>query len=424
MTVRAYPAALRSNFRNLYLDILWFGVMSGSVLAFITIYATRLGASVFQISLLTAGPAAINLLISLPAGEWLKHRALIPTTFWSAFWHRLGYLILIPLPLLFPGQVQVWLIVFLTLLISMPGTILAIGFNTVFAEVVPPEWRAEVVGKRNAIVAISLTVTTLISGQLLDWLIFPINYVVVFAIGALGAGLSTYYLGKLRGQVKPTMRPEVFEDTGLKERPSGENRLRGGLHLFSRARLSQLLNLDLLRSSFGLVMLAYLMFYTFQYLGIPIFPLVQVRVLNLSDGVISLGSGLFYGVMLLISLRIVEISTRLGHKRTLATGATILAAYPFLLGLAQGPALFWVASIIGGGAWGITNAGLTNRLMEKVPADQRPGGMALHNLVLNLGILVGSLTAPLLGETFGLQQALFVVALLRLLAGGIFWLWG
>lgn len=151
---------------------------------------------------------------------------------------------------------------------------------------------------------------------------------------------------------------------------------------------------------------------------------MQVRSLNLSDGIISLGSSLFYGVMLLVSLRIVDISTRLGHKRTLSFGASIFGFYPLLLGLARGPALFWVASIVGGGAWAITNAGLTNRLMEKVPGNQLAAGMTLHNLVLNLGILLGSLAAPPLAALTGLQPSLFIVAGLRFLAGGIFLIWG
>ena len=38
-------------------------------LAFVAIYAARLGATGFQISLLTAGPAVVNLFFSLPAGR-------------------------------------------------------------------------------------------------------------------------------------------------------------------------------------------------------------------------------------------------------------------------------------------------------------------------------------------------------------------
>jgi MFS family permease len=401
MTVRANTPQMRANFRYLYLDVFWYGVLAGSTLAFITIYTTRLGATVFQISLLTAGPAAVNLLFSLPTGKWLQGRALVPTTFWSAVFQRIGFLLLAPLPWLFSDDLQIWVVILLTILASIPGTILAISFNAMFAEAVPPEWRAEVVGKRNALMAISLTVTTLLCGRLLDQLVFPLNYALVFFIGALGAALSTYYLGKLKlFNTKPT--PVARETT-----PGQRSK-----------------HLDLLRTSFGPFMFAYLLFYTFQFLGIPLFPLVQVRVLNLSDGMISLGSSLFYGVILLVSLRIVDISTRWGHKRVLAIGATSFGFYPLLLGLARGPALFWAASFMGGGAWGLVNAGLTNRLMEKVPDDQRPAGMALHNLVLNLGIMLGSLAAPLLGASVGLQPAMFIVAALRFLAGGLFWLWG
>lgn len=43
--------------------------------------------------------------------------------------------------------------------------------------------------------------------------------------------------------------------------------------------------------------------------------------------------------------------------------------------------------------------------------------MALHNLVMNIGVLAGSLTGPLLAEVAGLQEALLIAAGLRLKAG-------
>ncbi len=67
MTIRSPSPPLRANFRALYLDVLWFGVLLGSTMAFISIYATRLGASAFQISLLTAGPAQGQYLVQLLA---------------------------------------------------------------------------------------------------------------------------------------------------------------------------------------------------------------------------------------------------------------------------------------------------------------------------------------------------------------------
>ncbi len=81
---------------------------------------------------------------------------------------------------------------------AVAGTVLAIAFNAMFAEVLPPEWRAHAVGRRNIILAISITLGTLLCGQILDRLIFPYNYQIVFLIGAVAAILSSHHLGRIR----------------------------------------------------------------------------------------------------------------------------------------------------------------------------------------------------------------------------------
>jgi len=58
--------------------------------------------------------------------------------------------------------------------------------------------------------------------------------------------------------------------------------------------------------------------------------------------------------------------------------------------------------------------------MERVPEDDRPAHMALHNLVMNLGILSGSLLGPLLAQGLGLRHSLFLAGGLRLAAGIVF----
>ena len=197
-----------------------------------------------------------------------------------------------------------------------------------------------------------------------------------------------------------------------------------GLRFLTRAAGRALLRLELLRGSFGPFMLAYFLFYTFQFLTVPIVPLFWVNELHLSDGAISLGNGIFYLVMLLFSTQLARVGQRLGHHRVLALGALFYCSYPLLNSLAHDARLFWVASVIGGGAWALTNGGLVNRLMERVPEDDRPAHMALHNLALNLGILCGSVLGPLLGDWIGLRQALAVGGVLRFLGGIALGLWG
>jgi MFS family permease len=405
MTAWVQPDPLRKNIRFLYADIAWFGVLSGSAMAFLNIYAARLGANAAEIGWLTAGPAIINLMVSLPSGHWLEGRSFSGTATWSSLYQRLGYVAMIFVPWLFVGHVQVTALVAITLLMALPQTFLAISFNALFAQAVPPELRSEVVGKRNALLAITQTAATLISGQALDVLAFPYNYALVFGVGSVGAMLSTYYLSKVR---VPTLPGAHLPGTGFRLSES----------------LRTVFNPRLLQGGFGRFMIAYWLFYTFQYLLLPLFPLRMVNTLQLSDGMISLGNGLFYATMFLISLRLGHMARRFNHHRLLYASAAGLALYPVLLGLARGVPLYLVASLVGGVVWGVLNASLINRLIERVPDDQRPAGMALHNLVLNLGILIGSLLAPVFNNAFGLDDAIFIGAGLRLLAGILLIYWG
>jgi MFS family permease len=400
MSASSPPTHLRLNFLHLYWDIFWYGVLAGSTIAFLNVYAARLGATSLQIGLLTAGPAVTNLIVSLPAGRWLEQRSRIRVSFSSSVWQRAGYVVLIVLPWLLPAGGQVWALQLIILLISVPGTLLAIAFNAMFAEIVPSEWRGQVVGRRNALLALSITGTSLLCGQLLDRIAFPLNYQVVFCLGVVGAALSSYHLDRLRAV--PSFRPPPARTEKAKP----------------------LLRLDLLKGPFGSLLAAYLLFYTFQHVPLPLFPLAWVRELHLSDGAISLGNALFYVSMLLASTRVGQASARWGHHRVLILGALTYCVYPLFTGLARDAGLFWVASVTGGFAWAFASAGLINRLMERVPPDDLPAHMALHNLALNLGILGGSLVGPVLGNWLGLRQALLIAAGLRVLSSVLLGLWG
>ena len=381
----------------------------------------------FKLACLTAGPAIINLLFSLPAGHWLEGRSLTHISFQTAALHRLGYLLLIPLPLLLPNTTQIWLIILITLIMSIPGTVLSITFNSTLADVIPPEDRATVIGRRNALTSLAMTLTVLISGLLLDNLIYPINYVVVFGLGTVGGLYSTYHLKQLTAPIKPTLRVEQplndLARPGLL-RFADSLRLPAGLRFLTRSHNTPLLRLDMLRGSFGTFLAAYLFFYICQYVPVAILPLYLVNNLEYSDGIISLGNGLFYVLMFFTSLRLSHLSRRFDHHKILVIGSLLYCAYPIFISLAWDATLFWTASFVGGIAWALTSGGLINRLMEVVPEGDRPAYMALHNLALNLGILGGSMLGPILANTAGLKEALFLAGVLRFTAGFILKKWG
>jgi predicted MFS family arabinose efflux permease len=128
--------------------------------------------------------------------------------------------------------------------------------------------------------------------------------------------------------------------------------------------------------------------------------------------------------MLFVSLRLKYFSARFGHRDVMVYSSIFYCLYPLLTGLARDASLFWVASFVGGGVWAMTSGGLVNRLMERVPEDDRPSHMALNNLALNLGVLSGSLLGPLLGDLVGLRMALLISAGLRFLGAIILGIWG
>ena len=349
MSANLSPAtsAQRATFANLYWDVFWFGVFQGSAIAFLSVFAARLGADAFQISLLSSGPAVVNLLFSLPAGRWLEGRSAVRVTFLTSLWQRGGYLLLVFVPWALSGPQAAWAVPVIIVATAVPGTVLAIAFNAMFADVVPPEWRAHVVGRRNALLAVSSTLASLACGQVLDSLVFPLNYQAVFLIGAAGAALSSFYLGRLRAPA--ALPPRVGRLLDDDARPGALPRLGDavrqsvGLRFLTRASGRAFLRPDLLRGPFGLVLAAYLVFYIFQYTPIPLMPLFWVNELKVSDGVISLGNALFYGTMLAASLGLRRLTARLGHRGVLSLGAGLYGLYPLLNGLARCSARPWPA---------------------------------------------------------------------------------
>lgn len=403
-SVQPVPAEHRANFKNLYLDIAGYSVLAGSALNFVTVYAARLGATAFQLGLFNAGPAAVNLLLTLPAGRWLEKRPVDKAVFWTALVQRSGYLLWALLPFFLGASAQIWALIGLTLLGSIPATALTIGFNALFAGAVPPEWRGRVAGVRNALSAVIFIITSLVSGRVLTTLGLPVGYQLVFGVGFLGALLSSVYLKAVHPLVEP-----VSASAPVPTPP---------------ARRPRLIRLDILRTPFARVLAGLFAFHLVQYIPMSLFPLYQVGQLHLSDQQISLGTALFYVMVFLGSLQLERLTRRLGNRRLVGLGATLLSGYPALLSLSRGVGLFLVTSAVGGLAWSLLGAAVGNYLLEKVPAEDRPAHLAWYNLALNGAILLASLLGPLLGEWLTVGPALAAAALLRLLVALVLLRWG
>jgi len=414
-----------TNFRHLYWDVVWYGLLFGSTLSFLTVYTARLGATAWQIGLLTAGPALMNIVWALPTGRWLANRKLGSAVTRAAILHRLGYLLLIPLPLLFNAPLKIWTILAMVIAMGIPGTALAVGFNAVLAATVSVSKRGRVVGWRNALLAGSTVISFLLSGWLLEQLPFTWGYVVVFGLGALGAGMSTFHLSRIQVADDPVYKMHAIADRAQPGRIVGFNgaapqRRSIGLRLWLKWRPG----LNTISLQFRLALFAFFLFHFSQMLPAALFPLFWVNELHLDDGVIGWVNALFYLAMLVTSPFLGVLTNKFGNYRLTGAGAILLALYPLLTALSWSLPLLIAANLLGGMVWAFLSGTFVNRLLELTPDDSRPSHLALYNISLNVATLTGTMLGPLLSDMVGLREALFIVFAMRLLSGLALFRWG
>jgi MFS family permease len=405
------PERYRSNFLHLYLDIAWFGVLSGTSVNFLNVYAARLGASGLQIGLLTAMAAVVNLFLAIPAGRWIEKRHTGRAVFWSSVIFRAGYFLWIPLPWIFDKQGQIWALIVLAFLMAIPLTPLGVGFNALFAEAVPERFRAQVAGTRNVTFAIAYMLTSLGAGFILKNMTLAAGYQVIFAIGAVGAAVSSYHLY----HIKPIPEDVFPLQSAPKPEVSPPITPRG----FKSA-----LRLDIWGTPFRNVLLGLFFFHLTQYLPTPLYSLFNVLVLNLNDNNIGIGTALFYLTVLIGSTQFRRIAHRYGNKKVTAWGTGGIALYPLMLAVSHTVWHFYFLSFVGGFLFSLVNGAYINYMLEKTPPNDRPSHMAWYAIVLNIAILASSLIGPALADGIGLVNAMIVIGVLRVLAGIAILKWG
>jgi MFS family permease len=283
-----------------------------------------------------------------------------------------------------------------------------IGFNALFAEAVPNEYRAHVAGIRNGMLAITFMLTSLLSGYILNTIPFPVGYQIVFAIGALGALMSSLHLKFVRPISSDAQMVPV--DTSPKSTAS--------------RKIFPSLRMDIWRTPFQRVLLALFALHLTQYLPMPIFGIYNVRVLRLTDDNIGVGTALFYLCVLLGSTQIRKLVQRFGNRNITGWSVAGLALYPLFLSLSRNALHFYGVSLIGGLAFAFVSGSYANYMLEHIPAHDRPSYLAWYTIILNGAILIGSLAGAAIAEGIGLTSALIVFSALRMLAAVFILRWG
>jgi hypothetical protein len=399
----ARPATVEQrNMRYALRDGFGVGLATG-VSTFLSVFLIRLGASAFQVGLLTSMPALTGMILVLPLGQFLSRRqSIVPWYAWSRLCVYSAYAASGVVPFFFEPRDSPLPILIIWALISLPQVVLSICFNVVMGTIVGPARRYSLMSRRWSVLGVVSAITVAVVGAALDWISFPLNYQVVLIGSFAGTLIAFISARQLVATTNPT-RPAA----GGERRAIGK-RLRDGLATLRGNR------------AFGRFLLCQFFFQCAAAMLLPLFPLYWVREVHAPNtwiGAITMAQS---GSLLLGYFIWAALSRRGSRDLVLHICMFGLGCYPLLTALTNSvPPLAIYA--IGAGIFG---AGIDLVLFDMLMSTCSPDQMTTSVAMYQLTAYIAGVGAPLLGtfvaDRLGLSPALFFGSGLYFIAGALF----
>lgn len=387
----------RRNFINVQIDGVGVGLANASA-PFIPVFLARLGATNFEVGLLTAMPAVAGLLLSILIGQFLqRQRNVVPWYGRARFLAILAYAATGLVTLVVPPAWAVSVVLTIWAVVTVPQIMTNVGFSVVMNGVAGPQGRYELMSRRWSVLGLTSAVAVTLVGQVLEWLPFPLNFQVAFMGFSVGGLVSLYFSSRL--ELPPNPPPP----------PPGPRRPVAARLRDARALLAA-------HPAFVSFTSKRFVFLSGMALAAPIFPLYYVRAAQASNGAIGLISTV-QSIAMLVGYRFwTGLSQKRGSRLVLLCTTLGLALYPALTAATTRVELLIVLA----GVSGIFQAGLDlvffDELMKTVPPEQTALFAALAQSLQNMSAIAAPLVGTLLADQVGLGGALLAGGALRLVA--------
>lgn len=390
----------KRNFRYVQVDAI--GVSISNVAApFLPVFLTRLGATSFQVGLLTSMPGVTGFLLSLVAGTFLQRRKNVVPWYSAArllvisCYALTGLLTLVlPDPILIPATLVIWAFA------TIPLVTLGVAFSVVMNAVAGPTGRYALLSRRWAIFGLTSVIGTFFVTRVIDLVEFPTNYSYMFLGLSLGGLLSFYFSRRIQipnqaipaKQIKSSIKDTIQNyRTLLKESPT--------FMTFVSKRFIYF---------FGV------------FLGVPVMPLFLVRVVGATDGEIGSVNMIFTMMMLAGYFLWPRLSMKRGGRFVLLATTLGMVLYPTFTALV--PRVGWI--MVFAGVAGFFQSGLDlvffDELMKTCPEEYSATFVSLAQSVQYLSSIIAPTVGTLLVEWIGLGGGLLVSAGLRLVGFFLF----
>ncbi len=384
---------------------------------FIGIYAIKIGASNFQVGLLSSGPALASLLSMIPGGKYLDRKSNQKQILSRLiFMHRLFYF-LISLTPFFTEDKRTWLLVAAVALMNMPGSVFNVGWQAYISTIIPASRRADAFAARNRLMNFAGTIVVLVAGRVIDAVKFPIGYQIVFAASFAMALVEIWVFNRIEeeeraGECAPDTVNAFGDATGeatVKQEKGILNSIVGDIGQIVQNK------------SFIRFTLASLAFHFSWQTPWPLFTLYQVKELGANNTWVSLlslantgGSLLGYGFW-------ANMLNKHGSLNTLFMSSIWIFIVPMVYAFSNSLTTIAFFNLLTGAIFSGVNLALFNALLEVTPEESKATFIGYYTTVINASAIIAPMVGVGLHNMFGFFWAFLICAVFRI-AGSLMFL--
>ncbi len=399
---------------------------------FLGIFAVKLGATNYQIALLSSAPAVVSLLAMIPGARFIDRfprKKRVTMGFLLA--HRAFFLGLACLPF-FVADRRAAVLVALVALMNFPGAIGHVAWQSFISGIIPAQMRPQAFAHRNRLMNLVGTCVVLVAGRLLDLISYPLSYQIVFVFAFLFALAEMWVLAQVdeegglalvdsartaagtAGAVRAAAETGTIatKEAGGPDVVAGSLPQRTGRGLF--ATLAGTIREVLSHRSYVRYTAASIYFYFAWQTAWPLFTLYQVRVLganNLWVSILNLtntgGALVGYGFW-------ARYATRNGNLRTLFASSAGIFIVPAVYAFSHSLYTVAIFNLVMGAIFSGVNLSLFNALLDTTPERHRTSYIAYYQTLVNVSAIVAPMAGVALLNTVGFMWAFLASAALRI----------
>lgn len=404
--VHGHPSDTQAerNARSLILSGAWLGFIDGGIITYLPVLLARLGGTPTLLSLLSAAPQLVYIIMLVPAGALAERRGnLVQMSNRAALVSRSGFLLIAALPFVLAPAAVPGVAVAIWTAIAVAGAVYVPTVLAVIKQAIPPRRLARVNAGRWAIWTLVGAAAIPLVGAMIDRMPFPTGYQLAFVISFVGALPNLYFFGRIKppAAVAPAQAP----GTAGERIRSRRGRLRAFARPFFQSR------------PFVRYNVATMLYRLFLFMPAGLYSIYWVDYLQATDSWIGMRGAVAYLILAFSYYVGVKLAHRVGHRSLLWLSGAVMGLYPIITGLA--PTVEWL--LVAAVAWGVgvagNDIGLVDLLLLSCPEGRRqPSFVAAANVMISLEAFVGPLLGAALARVIGVPAALLAAGVLIILS--------